>query len=52
MKFEIVYRVSYEFCGKQFFRKLTSSLLSDYLIKLIDYGCKNIDFVMVDVVEV
>lgn len=51
MKFEIVYRVTYEFCGKQFIRKLKSSLLSDYLLKLIDCECDNVDVVMVDVVE-
>lgn len=51
MKFEIIYRVTYEFCGKHFVRKLKSSLLSDYLTKLIDCECTEIDFVMVDVVE-
>ena len=51
MKFQIVYRVSYVFCGKQFIRKLSSSLLSDYLLKLRECECEDIDFVMVDVVE-
>ena len=51
MNFQVVYRVSYEFCGKQFFRKLTANLLSDYLLKLMDCECENIDFVMVDVIE-
>lgn len=51
MNFQVVYRVSYEFHGKQFIRKINSSLLSDYLMKLIDCECTNIDFVMVDVIE-
>ena len=51
MSFQCIYRVSYEFCGKQFIRKMSASLLSDYLLKLMDCGCENIDILMVDVIE-
>ena len=49
--FQIIYRVSYTFCGKFFVRRLPANLLSDYLEKLIECECENIDLLMVDVVE-
>lgn len=50
--FQIIYRVSYTFCGKFFVRRLPANLLSDYLEKLIECECEDIDLLMVDVVEV